>query len=296
MDIGVMIFPTDLTPSPAWLAAEAESRGLESLWFPEHTHIPTSRKTPWPGGEPLPEQYRRTLDPFVALASAAAVTTDAEARHRHLPRRPARPDRAGQGGRLASTSCPTAASCSASASAGTSTRWSTTASTRSAGGPTCARTMLAMKELWTKDEASYDGEFVHVLAELVVAQAGAAAAPAGAYGRGGRAHDVPPRGRVLRRLDADPRPPRDHPAPRRAARRGRGGRPRSRRPSSSACSACRRSRRRWRATATPGSPGSSSGCPQGDEAAILATPRRRRQARRSAWRDDRTGRCGRAAG
>ena len=72
IELGVVIFPTDLTIGPAVLAREAEARGFDSLWFPEHTHIPVSRMTPWPGGEPLPDQYRRTLDPFVGLAAAAA--------------------------------------------------------------------------------------------------------------------------------------------------------------------------------------------------------------------------------
>jgi len=73
--IGALIFPTDLAIRPDVLAREAEARGLESLWFPEHTHIPTSRRTPWPGGTELPDEYRRTLDPFVGLATAAAVTS-----------------------------------------------------------------------------------------------------------------------------------------------------------------------------------------------------------------------------
>ena len=73
--VGVVIFPTDQSIGPAELAREAEARGFESLWFPEHTHIPTSRRTPFPGGTDLPEHYRRTLDPFVALGVAAAVTT-----------------------------------------------------------------------------------------------------------------------------------------------------------------------------------------------------------------------------
>jgi len=57
------------------LARAAEERGFESLWLPEHTHIPTSRRSPWPGGGDLPREYWRTHDPFVALATAAAVTT-----------------------------------------------------------------------------------------------------------------------------------------------------------------------------------------------------------------------------
>jgi probable F420-dependent oxidoreductase len=75
MDIGIELFPTDQAPRPALVAAEAEARGIESIWFPEHTHIPTSRRTPFPGGEPLPDQYKRTLDPFVALGAAATATT-----------------------------------------------------------------------------------------------------------------------------------------------------------------------------------------------------------------------------
>jgi probable F420-dependent oxidoreductase len=58
------------------LAREVEARGFHSLYVPEHTHIPTSRRTPPPtGGDVLAEEYKRTLDPFVALAAAAAVTS-----------------------------------------------------------------------------------------------------------------------------------------------------------------------------------------------------------------------------
>jgi probable F420-dependent oxidoreductase len=75
MDIGVVIFPTDDTIEPARLAKEVEARGFAALWFPEHTHIPVSRQSPWPGGPELPRHYYRTYDPFVALAMAAAVTS-----------------------------------------------------------------------------------------------------------------------------------------------------------------------------------------------------------------------------
>ncbi len=75
MDLGVSMFPTDLSIPPAELGREVEARGFESLWVTEHTHIPTSRSTPWPGGANLPEEYKRTLDPFVALAAAATATT-----------------------------------------------------------------------------------------------------------------------------------------------------------------------------------------------------------------------------
>ena len=75
MKFGTVIFPTDQTIDPASMAKAAEERGFDSLWFPEHTHIPTSRESPWPGGRELPHYYLRTYDPFVALAMAAAVTT-----------------------------------------------------------------------------------------------------------------------------------------------------------------------------------------------------------------------------
>src|SRR5437588_12413453 len=75
MRLGVTIFGTDRTMAPAELAREAEERGFASLYLPEHTHVPVSRLTPPPTGvDVLPEEYARTLDPFVALAAAAAVT------------------------------------------------------------------------------------------------------------------------------------------------------------------------------------------------------------------------------
>jgi probable F420-dependent oxidoreductase len=73
--LSVTIFVTDRTIRPDELAREVEDRGFHGLYLPEHTHIPTSRLTPAPMGGELPEQYRRTLDPWVALATAAAVTT-----------------------------------------------------------------------------------------------------------------------------------------------------------------------------------------------------------------------------
>lgn len=74
MKIGASIFATDQTIKVTRLAVELEARGFESLWIPEKTHLPTSRRTPWPGGE-LPEWYKRTSDPLTSLAASAAVTT-----------------------------------------------------------------------------------------------------------------------------------------------------------------------------------------------------------------------------
>ncbi|MEW2158528.1 LLM class F420-dependent oxidoreductase [Streptomyces sp. NPDC007189] len=74
MRIAVTIFLTDETITPLRLAHELEQRGFSGLYLPEHTHIPVERTTPYPAGGDLPREYGRTLDPFVALGQAAAVT------------------------------------------------------------------------------------------------------------------------------------------------------------------------------------------------------------------------------
>ena len=74
MRIGVSMFATAYAIRIDELAREVEARGFESLFVPEHTHIPTSRRSPWPGGADLPKEYWHTLDPFVALTAAAAAT------------------------------------------------------------------------------------------------------------------------------------------------------------------------------------------------------------------------------
>jgi len=76
MRIGVTLHATDRSMSPVELAREAEARGFYSLYIPEHTHIPTSRRTPPPtGDDELAEEYARSLDPYVALAAAASITS-----------------------------------------------------------------------------------------------------------------------------------------------------------------------------------------------------------------------------
>jgi probable F420-dependent oxidoreductase len=74
MQIGVFYFPVDYGINIGELAAALEERGFESLFVPEHTHIPVSRKSPFPGGGELPRRYSHTHDPFVALSFAAAAT------------------------------------------------------------------------------------------------------------------------------------------------------------------------------------------------------------------------------
>lgn len=71
MRYGVTLFATDRTIAIVELAKAAEERGFDSLWVPDHTHIPASRRTPYPNGGELPDTYRRGLDPFVALTAAA---------------------------------------------------------------------------------------------------------------------------------------------------------------------------------------------------------------------------------
>ena len=74
MQIGIAMFVADYSIHPGELGAAIEERGFHSMWMPEHTHIPTSRKSPWGGGPELPQHYKDTLDPFLALTAAAMTT------------------------------------------------------------------------------------------------------------------------------------------------------------------------------------------------------------------------------
>ncbi len=76
MHYGLSIFATDYTIQPDDLGRMAEERGFESIWLPEHTHIPASRRSPWPGGPNLPREYWHTYDPFIALQAAAGTTKE----------------------------------------------------------------------------------------------------------------------------------------------------------------------------------------------------------------------------
>lgn len=79
MDLGIVTFLTDYGIDPVRLGQAVEERGFDALFLAEHTHIPTSRLTPWPVGaaepRPLPRHYAHTLDPLTALAAIAATTT-----------------------------------------------------------------------------------------------------------------------------------------------------------------------------------------------------------------------------
>ena len=88
MLIGAAIFATDYAMRPDELARELEQRGYESLWLPEHTHIPASRRTAYPMGGDLPKEYWHTYDPFLASTAAAAATKKLRLAHGHLPNHP----------------------------------------------------------------------------------------------------------------------------------------------------------------------------------------------------------------
>jgi alkanesulfonate monooxygenase SsuD/methylene tetrahydromethanopterin reductase-like flavin-dependent oxidoreductase (luciferase family) len=74
MDVGAAMFFTDYSMAPAALGQALEERGFESLWAPEHSHIPVSRASPFPNGDDLPKQYYDVMDPFVTLTAAAVAT------------------------------------------------------------------------------------------------------------------------------------------------------------------------------------------------------------------------------
>ena len=75
MHVGVAMFCTDYAIAPTELAMALEARGFESLWLPEHSHIPLTRTSPFPQGGDLPKKYYDVMDPFVVLGAVAAVTT-----------------------------------------------------------------------------------------------------------------------------------------------------------------------------------------------------------------------------
>ncbi len=159
MDVGAFYFPTDYGINIAELARALEDRGFGSLFVPEHTHIPTSRKSPFPGGGELPKRYSHTHDPFVALAFAAAATkklkigTGILLVPQHEPIVTAKAiaslDQL-SGGRFIF---------------GIGGGWNVEEmENHGAKYQTRFKQMreyvLAMKELWTKDEASFAGEFI----------------------------------------------------------------------------------------------------------------------------------------
>lgn len=158
---GIMMFPTDYAIDPATLAKEVEDRGFDSLWFPEHSHIPTSRQSPYPGGGDLPRMYIHTYDPFVALTAAAAATSTLKIATGiclviqrdtiHTAKEVASLDRL-SGGRFLF---------------GVGGGWNREEMADHGTDPKTrmrlmAEQVKAMKELWTQEEAEFHGEFVDI--------------------------------------------------------------------------------------------------------------------------------------
>ncbi len=159
MKFGVQMFSTDYAIPPHELGKAAEDLGFESIFFPEHTHIPASRNSPWPGGAELPQEYWHTLDPFVALGAVAAVTKDIklgtgiclviERDPITLAKEVASLDHL-SGGRVLF---------------GIGGGWNLEEMENHGTKPSLRwkimrERILAMKAIWTEDEAEYHGEFV----------------------------------------------------------------------------------------------------------------------------------------
>ena len=159
---GVSMFPADFAIQPVELARAAEQRGFESLWFPEHTHIPVRREAPHPGtgGAALPDdRYLRVLDPWVALGTAASVTS--RIRLGTAVALPAEHDPIS----LAKTIATLDHLSGSRVTLGIGFGWNTDELTDHGVPSGRRRTVLreyveAMRALWSQDEASYQGEFV----------------------------------------------------------------------------------------------------------------------------------------
>ena len=160
MDIGIFSFNTEYTMPADELARECEARGFESLWLPEHTHIPASRATPYPIGGELPKEYIHMSDPFIGLAAAAAVTktlklgTGISLVIEHDPivqaKQVASLDRISNGRFIFGIGAGWNKEEMANHGTPPKRRWKV-----------LTEYIEAMKQMWTQDEASYHGEFVN---------------------------------------------------------------------------------------------------------------------------------------
>jgi probable F420-dependent oxidoreductase len=159
MDYGVVMFATEYSIAPDELARALEDRGFESLWLPEHTHIPASRRSPWPGGGELPRDYWSSYDPFVALTMAAGATRRlrlgtgiclvVERDPITLAKEVATLDRLSGGRFLFGIGGGWNAEEMEDHGTTFKRRW-----------PLLRERVLAMKEIWTQREAEFHGEFV----------------------------------------------------------------------------------------------------------------------------------------
>lgn len=160
MKFGITTFVTDETIAPAALGRAMEERGFDGLFLAEHSHIPTSRETPYPAGEPLPRPYFRAYDPFVALGAVAAVTEKlllgtgitllVQRDPIHTAKEVATLDQV-SGGR---------------AVFGVGAGWNREEMRNHGTDPRSRGALLderlaAIREIWTKDEAEFHGKFVN---------------------------------------------------------------------------------------------------------------------------------------
>ena len=159
MQFGASMFSTDYSIRPDDLARLLEDRGFESMWVPEHTHIPADRRSPWPGGPELPRDYWHTYDPFVALTAAAGATTNLklgtgiclliERDPITTAKEVASVDRLSNGRFLFGIGGGWNAEEMGNHGTRFRQRWRL-----------MRERVLAMKEIWTKDEAEFHGDFV----------------------------------------------------------------------------------------------------------------------------------------
>jgi probable F420-dependent oxidoreductase len=160
MKIGVYTFATDDSASIVDVGRALEDYGFESLFVPEHSHIPSARTTPWPGGPELPREYSHVLDPFVALSAVAARTSRltlgfgvclvVQRDPITLAKQVASLDHI-SGGRVV---------------LGVGGGWNREEMANHGTDPTrrwdvLRERVLALKEIWTEDEAEFHGEFVN---------------------------------------------------------------------------------------------------------------------------------------
>ena len=160
MKLGVTMFATDYAMRPDELAVACENRGFESVWYPEHTHIPASRRSPWPGGAELPKEYWHTHDLFVTMMAAAAATKSIkigsgiclviERDPIVLAKEVASVDQLSNGRVLFGIGGGWNAEEMENHGTPFNRRWKV-----------LREKIEAMKEIWTKDEAEYHGEFVN---------------------------------------------------------------------------------------------------------------------------------------
>ena len=156
---GLTMFATDYSVPIDILAGTAEKLGFESLFVPEHTHIPASRLSPWPGGADLPRDYWHTLDPFVSLALAASATKSlkigtgisliTERDPILMAKQVATLDFVSGGRLILGVGAGWNQEEMENHGVAFSTRWRI-----------LRERILAMREIWTQDEAEYHGEFV----------------------------------------------------------------------------------------------------------------------------------------